>query len=113
MIKNIDSEYFDLKHALFALNDFEDGVYHIRGELTWKGRLHHLIGLKIKDKLHIFDYAKDYSFKWFKSCECHINKNASKTFKYVVEFGATRVEDMDLKAIFLGKVSNEFTDVLT
>ena len=60
-IKNIDSEYFDLKYALFALNDFEDGVYHILGEKQLiKGRLHHLLGLKINDKIHIFDYAKDY-----------------------------------------------------
>jgi hypothetical protein len=41
------------------LNKFEDGVYHIKGELTFKGRLHHLIGIKIADKLHMFDYGGD------------------------------------------------------
>ncbi len=109
MIHNIDSEYFDLKHALFALNDFEDGVYHIQGENQFiKGRLHHLIGLKVHNKLHIFDYAKDYQFKWKGPSISHVNANKDKNFKYVLEFCAARVEDIDLKAIFLGKIKNEF-----
>ena len=52
-------------------------------------------------------------FKIIEPSICHINANENKAFKYELEFCATRVEDMDLKAIFLGKVLDEFTDVYT
>ena len=68
-IKNLDTEYFDLKYALFSLNEFEDGVYHILGENhTFKGRIHHLIALKYEDYFNIFDYAGagGYSFGFLK-----------------------------------------------
>jgi hypothetical protein len=71
-----------------------------------RGRLHHLISLKIKDKLHIFDYATDNRPFELGATVCHINAN--KNFNYVLEFGATKVENIDLKAKFLGKTSDKF-----
>lgn len=32
--------------------------------------------------------------------------NADKDFQYVLEFNATKVENIDLKAIYLGKISS-------
>jgi hypothetical protein len=108
LIKNIETEYFDLKHALFAFNDFEDGVYHIRGEFqVGRGRLHHLIGVKLGSKLHIFDYAKDNDWRklWHK---CNINKNPHQEFSYELEFCTTKVQDIDLKAIYLGPIKRGY-----
>lgn len=36
--------------------------------------------------------------------KCHVN--ADKDFQYVLEFNATKVENIDLKAIYLGKISS-------
>jgi hypothetical protein len=58
-----------------------------------RGRLHHLISLKIKDKLHIFDYATDNKPFELGATICHINAN--KNFKYVLEFSATKVENIE------------------
>jgi hypothetical protein len=65
-----------------------------------------LISLKIKDKLHIFDYATDNKPFELGATICHVNAN--NNFKYVLEFSATKVENIDLKAIFLGKISDKF-----
>jgi hypothetical protein len=65
-----------------------------------------LISLKIKDKLHIFDYATDNKPFELGATICHINAN--KNFNYTLEFSAAKVENIDLKAIFLGKVSDKF-----
>jgi hypothetical protein len=63
-LKNIDKKYFRLNDALFALEYFEDGVYHLLGmEGLFRGRLNHLIGIKIGDKMQIFDYATDEKIK--------------------------------------------------
>jgi hypothetical protein len=37
--------------------------------------------------------------------KCHVNAN--KDFKYELEFNATKVEKIDLKAIYLGKISSK------
>jgi hypothetical protein len=71
-----------------------------------RGRLHHFISLKIKDKLHIFGYATDNKPFELGDTICQIN--AKKNFKFVLEFCATKVENIDLKAIFLGKISDKF-----
>ncbi len=65
-----------------------------------------MIGIKIQDKLHIYDYATDH--KMIGPSECHVNVN--KNFKYVLEFSAAKVEDIDLKALYLGKVSSDKFD---
>ena len=105
-IPDPSKEYFDLKLALFALNDFEDGVYHILGPERLQGRIHHLIGLKVEDMLHIFDYAGDGGYKvpLLVPNVCEV-KNS-----YNLKFDAAKVEDIDMKAIFLGKVKQEFED---
>lgn len=104
-IKNINTDYFELKYALFALNEFEDGVYHIQGEIAdmVRGRLHHMIGLKIKNKLHIYDYAGDGGYKVPLLVP---NKCIVKERNY--EFCATKVQDIGLLAIYLGKIKDDF-----
>jgi hypothetical protein len=75
--------------------------------------LHHLISLKIKDKLHIFDFASDY--EWGKGKKCHIN--AKPDFNYDLDLSnplALDTEEIDFKVSFLGKISDKFNgkDVL-
>jgi hypothetical protein len=59
--------------------------------------------------IHFFDYAGDggYKIPLIKSKICNVNHR--KDFKYNLEFCASKVEDIDLKAIFLGKVREELT----
>jgi hypothetical protein len=61
--------------------------------------LHHLISLKIKDKLHIFDFASDY--EWGKGKKCHIN--AKPDFNYDIDLSnplALDTEEIDFKVSF-------------
>jgi len=39
---------------------------------------------------------------------CRVNANHDSKFKYILEFSANHVEQIDLLAIFLGKVKTEF-----
>lgn len=82
------------------MNEFEDGVYHILGKEDLRGRIHHLIGLKVDNMLHIFDYAGDGGYKvpLFVPNVCEV-KNS-----YNLRFDAAKVEEIDMKAIFLGKI---------
>ncbi len=68
-----------------------------------------MIGIKIKNKLHIYDYATDNKPLEWGPTVCHVNAN--KNFKYVLEFNANKVENIDLKAIYLGKISSDKFEV--
>ena len=52
----------------------------------------------------------DFQFKWKGPSICHVNANHDSKFKYVLEFSANHVEQIDLLAIFLGKVKTEFEE---
>ena len=52
----------------------------------------------------MFDYGTDNDQTLW-GHKCHVN--AKNNFKYVLEFNAKKVEDIDLKAIYLGKISSK------
>ena len=54
--------------------------------------------------LHIFDYAGDGGYK----VPLIVPKICQVKNSYNLKFDAAKVEDIDLKAIFLGKVKQEF-----
>lgn len=73
-------------------------------EGLFRGRLNHLIGIKIGDKMQIFDYATDEKIKKIQR-DCHINSNEEFSYKRGLDIQRTR--DCDLDAIYLGQISSE------
>ena len=51
----------------------------------------------------MFDYGGDNNGT-LRGHTCHVR--AKNNYKYVLEFNATKVEEIDLKAIYLGKISS-------
>ena len=76
-IQNIKSEYFELKYGLFALNDFEDGVYHLLD-----GTFHHLISIKIKDiNGNVLTLTKNHSFQLQLTCGDYVTNGGGSSIK--------------------------------
>ena len=100
-LKVYKSEYIHLNTLGGYLKQFEDGVYHILGEKKLlEFRLHHMIGIKINDKMLLLDYATD--FKIYKPLS-----SVCKTNNINTEFKSDKTKNKDLMGIFLGKITSK------
>ena len=67
-----------------------------------------MIGVKIEDKMYLFDYAGSGGYHgFFIPNLCKVN--GMQNFDYELKFGSHVIQDVDLEAIYLGPIKKSLT----